>query len=112
MGPRSRISRSICARTDTQVEERDAASCVSMAEGSTICQSFAPLDRHSHRVAFGVEGALDRGCGQIEGLNRINPPEWQAKNIRHEDARENQHEPDRGKQKLKQTSAALHLQDG
>src|SRR6267378_5971413 len=111
MGPRCRISRSICSRTDTQVEERGAASRVSMAEGSTICQKFACLDRRSHRASFGVEGALSRRHGQIEDAGRVNHPEQQAKNIRYEDTGENQHESYRGKQKREQTSPVLHLQD-
>ena len=69
------------------------------------------LGRHSHRVAFGVEGALDRRHGQIEDAGRVNCPEQQAKNIRYEDAGENQHESYRGKQKREQTSPVLHLQD-
>src|SRR5450631_3396074 len=40
------------------------------------------LGRHSHRVAYGVEGALDRGHGQIEDAGRVNCPEEQRKKDR------------------------------
>jgi hypothetical protein len=72
---------------------------------------FACLGRHSQRVAFGVESALDRRHGQIEDAGCVNRSEEQGKNIRVYDARENQHESDRGKQKREQTSPVLHLQN-
>src|SRR5260370_13195828 len=107
IGPRDRISCAICSRTDTQVAKRDAARRISMAEGSTTAHASAYSDRHSHRVACGVEGALDRGHGQIEDAGRVNRPEQQAKNIRYKDTGENQHEPYRGQKKQHNTSTVL-----
>src|SRR5258708_31619182 len=97
IGPRCRISCSTCSRTDTQVKERDASNRVSTAQGSTDRETCPCLGRHSHRVALGVEGALDRWHGQIEDASRVYPPKQQRKNIRMDNARNNQHESDRGK---------------
>src|SRR5260221_11927537 len=107
IGPRCRIPWSTCSRTDTQVKERDAPNRVSTAQGSTDREKCPCLGRHSHRVALGVEGALDRRHGQIEDAGRVYPPKQQRKNIRVADARENQHESDRGKYNREETSPVL-----